>query len=57
MLENDHQEDAVEERYPAYPHSPEVYARSPDDDPEKLFFMNRGAVYENGKYVGGLHRC
>jgi len=57
MLEDTHREDEVDERYPAYPHSPEVYAKSPDDDPEKRWFLNRGAVFEDGKYIGGLHRC
>jgi len=31
-----------EERYPAYPQSPELYRDQPDTDPEKAFFLNRG---------------
>lgn len=42
-----------DERYPAYPYSPEVYAKSPDTDPEKKWFMNRGAEYKDGRYLGG----
>jgi len=48
-----HANDKSKERYPSYPRSPEVYARAPDDDPEKLWFTNRGAEYENGRYVAG----
>ncbi len=42
-----------DERYPAFPYTPEVYADAPDSDPEKRWFMKRGAEYANGKYVGG----
>ena len=42
------------ERIPAYPHQPNFYANRPDDDPEKAFFIARGARYENNKYVGGF---
>jgi hypothetical protein len=41
------------ERMPAYPHHPEHYRAMPDDDPEKAYFLARGARYENGRYVGG----
>jgi Sec-independent protein translocase protein TatA len=42
------------EQYPAYPYSPEVYGTAPKDNPERLWFANRGAQWdENGKYLGG----
>ena len=49
-----HQGKDVEERQPAYPHQPDYYRARPDDDPEKLWFINRGAKYEGGRYVGGF---
>lgn len=44
-----------DERTPAYPYRPDVYEKEPDTNPEKKYFLNRGAVYENGKYVGGFN--
>lgn len=41
------------EREPAYPFQPQYYAGRPDTDPEKRFFIARGAKFENGKYIGG----
>jgi hypothetical protein len=44
----------VEERLPAYPYNPEYYRAKPDTDPEKRWFIARGARYEDGKYIGGF---
>lgn len=41
------------EKEPAYPHNPEYYKGQPDTDPEKVYFINRGAKYEGGQYRGG----
>lgn len=49
-----HVSDKVTERLPAYPHKPDVYEKEPDTNPEKLWFINRGARYEGGRYVGGF---
>lgn len=43
----------IKEVDPGFPDNPEFYKAKPDDDPEKLYFINRGAKYENGAYVGG----
>lgn len=48
-----HAQGESKEQYPGYPRSPELYAGEADDDPEKVWFINRGAEYENGKYVPG----
>lgn len=44
----------VDERVPAYPYNPEYYNSEPDTNPEKQWFIARGAQYDNGKYVGGF---
>ena len=44
----------TDEKKPSYPYSPEVYSTMPDSDPEKRWFIHRGAVYEDGKYMGGF---
>ncbi len=44
----------TEEKYPSYPYSPEVYAGEPDTNPEKRWMIARGAIFQNGKYTGGL---
>lgn len=45
----------IEEITPAYPHNPEYYKGRPDDDPEKVHFIRRGAKYHNGEYLGGFN--
>jgi len=44
----------VEEVTPGYPFNPGYYKGRPDDDPQKLWFINRGAKYEGGQYTGGF---
>ena len=44
----------IEEVEPGYPYQPQYYQGRPDTDPEKLWFINRGAKYEGGKYSGGF---
>ena len=43
----------VEEVEPGYPYQPQYYQGRPDSDPEKAWFINRGAKYDGGKYDGG----
>jgi len=43
-----------EELLPGYPDNPEYYRGRPDDDPEKLYFLRRGARYKDGAYLGGF---
>lgn len=43
-----------EELYPDYPYQPQLYANREDNDPMKRYFINRGAKYEGGKYIGGF---
>jgi hypothetical protein len=49
-----HQQAPAGEREPAYPHQPDFYRGRPDSDPEKQWFLNRGAQYQDGHYVGGF---
>ena len=44
----------IQERIPAYPFNPDYYRGRPDTDGEKAYFINRGAVYQDGRYVGGF---
>ncbi len=56
MLEDqtENMDDAAGEQYPNYPYNPEIYNKAGDDDPEKKWFINRGAEYRDGAYVGGF---
>lgn len=51
----DGHQQAVRSQIPAYPLSPEVYGRSPKDDPERVWMVEHGVIYdEQGRYIGGL---
>ena len=46
-------EDFTHEEVPLQPKCPQLYANRPDNDPMKIWFVNRGARFEHGRYVIG----